>query len=388
MTTSVLSSAQHNAIHQATADAVGLPAQSYTSAGWMRSERDRVFSPTWTAIGYVHNLPLASATPVELMGLPLLMVKDPTGTVRVFHNVCRHRGRQLVDEACELQGSIRCPYHSWTYHFDGSLSGTPNIGGHGIHHLEGFDPEVHGLFPVRSAVWMELLFVNLSADAPSFDEHIAPLEARWTKFTGAGDLSCARPVNDGGWMEMEARANWKLLVENYCESYHLPWVHPGLNRYSRIEDHYSILAGDWGAGQGTTVFDFSKQVGIDLPVFENWPETEKKVAEYIALFPNVLLGLQVDHFFAVVLLPVAVDRTVEQLQIYYVGDETLTERYAKARRVLLDGWREVFVEDIDPVEGMQRGRASSAFDGGAFSPVLDTGTHHFHKWVASRLADN
>ena len=235
---------------------------------------------------------------------------------------------------------------------------------------------------------MELLFVNLSADAPSFDEHIAPLEARWTKFTGAGGLSGARPVNDGGWMEMEAGANWKLLVENYCESYHLPWVHPGLTRYSRIEDHYSILAGDWGAGQGTTVFDFSEQVGIDLPVFENWPETEKKVAEYIALFPNVLLGLQVDHFYTVVLLPLAVDRTVEQLQIYYVGDETLTERYAKARRVLLDGWREVFVEDIDPVEGMQRGRASSAFDGGAFSPVLDTGTHHFHKWVASRLADN
>ena len=112
------------------------------------------------------------------------------------------------------------------------------------------------------------------------------------------------------------------------------------------------------------------------------------MAEYIALFPNVLLGLQVDHFYSVVLLPVAVDRTVEQFQIYYVGDETLTERYAKARRILLAGWREVFVEDFSPVEGMQRGRASSAFDGGAFSPALDTGTHHFHKWVASRLTDN
>ncbi|MCK5923332.1 MAG: Rieske 2Fe-2S domain-containing protein, partial [Methylococcales bacterium] len=315
-------------------------------------------------------------------------VKDPTGTVRVFHNVCRHRGRQLVDEACELQGSIRCPYHSWTYHFDGSLSCTPNIGGHGIHDLKDFDPALHGLFQVRSAVWMDMLFVNLSGDAPSFDKHIAPLEARWSKFTGAGDLSCARPVNDGGWMEMEARANWKLLVENYCESYHLPWVHPGLNSYSKIEDHYTILAGDWGAGQGTTVFDFSERAGIDLPVFAKWPEAEKKVAEYIALFPNVLLGLQASHFYAVDLLPVAVDQTVEQFQIYYVGDETLTERYAKARRILLAGWREVFVEDFDPVEGMQRGRASSAFDGGAFSPVLDTGTHHFHKWVAARLADN
>ena len=87
MTTSVLSSAQLNAIHQATADAVGLPAQSYTSSEWMRSERDRVLAPTWTAIGYVNNLPLASATPVELMGLPLVIVKDPTATVRVFHNV-------------------------------------------------------------------------------------------------------------------------------------------------------------------------------------------------------------------------------------------------------------------------------------------------------------
>ena len=186
-------------------------------------------------------------------------------------------------------------------------------------------------------------------------------------------------------MEVEVQANWKLVVENYCESYHLPWIHPGLNSYSRIEDHYSILAGDWGAGQGTTVFDFTEHAGIYLPRFRGWPENENKVAEYIALFPNVLLGLQVDHFFAIVLLPMAFDQTVEQLQIYYVGEEGLTDQYADARRVLLDGWREIFAEDISPVEGMQRGRASLAFDGGAFSPALDTATHHFHKWVASRL---
>jgi choline monooxygenase len=187
---------------------------------------------------------------------------------------------------------------------------------------------------------------------------------------------------------MEFSANWKLLVENYCESYHLPWVHPDLNSYSKSEDHYSILAGDWGAGQETTVFDFSERAEIELPAFTRWPESEKKVAEYIALFPNVLLGLHVDHFYAGILLPLAIDRTMEQIQMYYVGDKTLTDRYAKARRKLLQGWREVFIEDLDPVEGMQRGRASSAFDGGAFSPALDTATHHFHKWVASRLMDN
>ena len=81
-------------------------------------------------------------------------------------------------------------------------------------------------------------------------------------------------------------------MENYCESYHLPWVHPGLNSYSRIEDHYNIVAGDWGAGQGTKVFEFSERAGIELQRFSAWPEDKLKIAEYIALFPNVLLGLQ------------------------------------------------------------------------------------------------
>jgi len=105
----------------------------------MLSEFDSIFSRTWTAIGHVHNLPPSSATPVELMGIPMLLVKDPSGTIRVFHNICRHRGCQLVDDPCLIQGSIRCPYHSWNYDFDGCLKVTPNIGVIGIHYLEAFD---------------------------------------------------------------------------------------------------------------------------------------------------------------------------------------------------------------------------------------------------------
>ena len=92
-----------------------------------------------------------------------------------------------------------------------------------------------------------------------------------------------------------------------------------------------------------------------------------------------------DHFYAVVLLPITACKTREEFQLYYVGDHALSDSFIKDRKVLLNGWREVFLEDIDPLEGMQRGRASTAFDGGACSPVLDTGTHHFHKWVAARL---
>ena len=184
---------------------------------------------------------------------------------------------------------------------------------------------------------------------------------------------------------MEAKANWKLLVENYCEIYHLPHMHPDLNSYSRTENHYTILAGDLGTGQGMTRFEFTARAGIDLPIFNDWPESEKKCAEYIALFPNAILGLQIDYFFSVILLLKAVDRTLEQLQIYCVAGAPISENHLKAEQTLLDGWQAVFFEDIDPVEGMQRGRFSSAFDGGTFSPALERGSHHFHKWVTFRL---
>ena len=156
---------------------------------------------------------------------------------------------------------------------------------------------------------MDLVFVNLSGDAATFADYIRPLEVRWSEFLGVDGLNEARVASNDERMELTLNCNWKLAVENYCESYHLPWVHPGLNSYSRIEDHYNIVAGDWGAGQGTKVFEFSERAGIELQRFSAWPEDKLKIAEYIALFPNVLLGLQNDHIFVMLLLPSTHART-------------------------------------------------------------------------------
>ena len=116
------------------------------------------------------------------------------------------------------------------------------------------------------------------------------------------------------------RTNWKLAVENYCESYHLPWVHPGLNSYSRLEDHYHIVEPSKFAGQGSSVYN--PQLGEDggrFVPFSNLSEQWECGAEYIALFPNTLLGVHRDHVFAIRLEPRGLDRTVEQVEIYY-GD--------------------------------------------------------------------
>jgi choline monooxygenase len=231
---------------------------------------------------------------------------------------------------------------------------------------------------------MGMVFVNLDGSGPEFSTHIAGLEQRWSSFTGVGGLNNVEAVGEDGSLELEFHANWKLAIENYCESYHLPWVHPGLNSYSHIDDHYNIVGGEWGAGQGTYKFTFSERAGIEWPVFDQWPKDKSAQAEYVALFPNVLLGLHIDHFYSVIVQPLAHNRTRELLQIYCVGDSVADDKHARARREMLNGWRAVFEEDIRPLEEMQRGRNSTAFDGGAFSPVLDTATHHFHRWVAAR----
>jgi choline monooxygenase len=185
---------------------------------------------------------------------------------------------------------------------------------------------------------------------------------------------------------MEIAANWKLAVENFCESYHLPWVHPGLNKRSRLEDHYHILGEDLFAGQGSLAYDPDYLDGERFPCFENWAKNKHACAEYVALFPNVWLGLHVDHLYTVILHPVAKNHTVESFQFYYLGDAA-GERFANKRATSLVAWHQVFAEDIGVVEGMQAGRSSPAFQGGVFSPVMDEPTHHFHQWVAKRLLE-
>ena len=129
-------------------------------------------------------------------------------------------------------------------------------------------------------------------------------------------------------------------------------------------------------------YTHSEVAGTTLPKFSDWPEEKKSHAEYISLYPNVLLGLQVDHAFAIILDPVSPGKTIERLELQFVGKSAIEQAFVECRDAVLSAWQEVFAEDIFAVEGMQRGRLSPAFKGGLFSPVLDESTHHFHLWLA------
>ncbi|AWI74912.1 2Fe-2S ferredoxin [Parazoarcus communis] len=368
-------------------EAVGLGNEFYTDDSYFKFERDRVLAQGWACIGFASDVGTNNyVKPIEFMGLPLLMMRNRDGALQVFHNVCSHRGMKLVHEAGEIQGLIRCAYHSWTYDLNGALKGTPHVGGINQHKDPRFACEKHGLKALRSHVWMDMVFVNLSGTAPAFEDAIRPLTERWEQFLGKDGMSLLRaPISDGA-MSIEVNCNWKLAVENYCEAYHLPWVHPSLNTYSRLEDHYNIMFDGNFAGQGSYAYNLADIEGTSLPTFPSWPADRMRNAEYVAFFPNVLLGIQADHAFAMVLEPLAANKTVEHLRLFYVGDEAARKDiYAASRHAILSAWRVVFSEDIGAVEGMQAGRQSPGYQGGVFSPEMDVPTHYFHQWAARRI---
>jgi choline monooxygenase len=367
-----------DAVRQPVERANGLPNAHYINEEVHAAENKQLLFNEWAGLATGADVPEpGDAKPIDFLGIPLLLLRDRQGKVRVYQNTCRHRGMILVDAPRKIKGAIRCPYHSWCYGLNGRLVATPHVGGPGQNAHEAVDKSTLGLVEIRSHLWQDVVWINVSGDAPSFEDVHRDLLGRWAEFE--------KPVHHGGpesRFELDVACNWKLAVENYCESYHLPWVHPGLNSYSRLEDHYNIEAPGHYSGQGTMVYRQLEENGTTFPDFDGLGDHWTTGAEYIAVYPNVLLGVHRDHTFSIVLCPKGVGQTVERINLYYPApDQELALREKNAVQ-----WKLVFEEDIFVVEGMQRGRYAPKFDGGRFSPAMDGPTHCFHAWVADRMS--
>ena len=151
----------------------GLPNACYTSDEYLAYERDRVFFNKWTVVGVGSSIPNpGDARPYNLLGIPILIIRDKDLKIRVFHNVCSHRGYKLLNKPCTLKNVIKCPYHSWSYSFKGKLVATPHIGGLNKHQSEIFDKTKSHLKEIKSKIWMDIIFVNINSNEIDFDEYI------------------------------------------------------------------------------------------------------------------------------------------------------------------------------------------------------------------------
>jgi choline monooxygenase len=354
----------------------GLPGFMFHDPEIYALEQEKIFAKTWVCVGAEGELKrIGDVMPIEVAGRPLFLVRDESDQIRAFHNICSHRGAMLVTEPGRRK-VIACPYHAWTYGLDGALHKTPHICGQDIHESPTLDKSLHGLKPVRCAVWAGLVFVNLDPMAPSLDEDIAPLAERWSAY----------PLSElrlGATRDFVLPANWKLGIENFVERYHLPWVHPGLNGFSGIRYSYEILHERF-VGVGSTGFVPPTPHG-PLPTFRGLPDSELRRGDYPHLFPNVLLGIHADFMYAYVLTPQGPHATKERLYMFFAGDEAMQPQYEAAREHRTDVIAGINLEDMDIVHRLHRGCASPAMQGAVFSPVFEKTSRLFQRMVIERL---
>ncbi len=350
--------------------ATGLPSTAYTNEDFLALENAKLFHDAWVFVGFVHELAEpGDAIPLSVAGQPLLLVRNDAGEIKAFHNVCRHRCLKLVDAPCNVGRVLRCPYHSWTYSLNGELMLTPYFGGREPRQVpEGFDRKSRGLVPVRFAAWHDWIFVNLSGSAPDFDDFVAPM-ARWLEGIDFDRVKHLVTLDLGN-----VRANWKLLMENFIEPYHVQYVHSSTTDQP-LGDHYTINE----AGCLGSAIDISRT--SDEPTRD---DTLSVSSRYLTLFPNFVLGRYFPDQIGVHLnVPIAADRTYQRRAIYLTDVDTAPVEEAEKLAKL---WRGVHKEDHAICERLQAGRASAvAMDGGVLSPVWEDSVRAFQALIIDAL---
>src|SRR3954451_14270564 len=270
-----------------------LPGTAFTDSGVLEWERANLFQRGWITAGHAGQVSeRGHYVRLDVGGENVLVVGDDDGLPRAFLNTCRHRGARLVIAPEGTLRRLQCPYHAWTYGFDGSLKNAPFTGG-----LQDFDPTCFSLHEVRLAVVEGLVLLDLSGEAPPPQAHIGDLAPMLASYRNAELKRGARIVYD-------VAANWKAIGENYSECLHCPGVHPELTRLSHYLSGETIEgAGAWCGGSMTLAEGVETMTVDGARARRPIEGVDLRSILYFLVFPNTLVSLHPDYVMLHTLWP-------------------------------------------------------------------------------------
>jgi len=341
---------------QALPTALALPASLYVTPDFAERERHAVFACSWQLVADASRLADSGDHVVaDIAGVPVVVVRHEDGTLRGFHNVCRHRAGPLA--TCDGRGAkaLRCRYHGWTYTLDGVLRSATEMG-----EAEQFVPGDIRLPAVAVAQWRGLVFAALEPAMP-FADLVAGIDARLGPRL-AGYAFTRRASYD-------IDCNWKTYVDNFLEGYHLPHIHPGLNRLLDYRSYRTELA-RWHSLQWSP-----------LETQENFYGDGE--ALYYFLWPNTMLNILPGRLQTNRVIPLAPQRCRVEFDYYYPASEDAAELARREQDHVFSD--EVQAEDIAICEQVQRGLASGSYVAGRLNPKRESGVHHFQELLREAL---
>jgi glycine betaine catabolism A len=382
-----VSAPQDDARRQADAAAeipleTSLPGPSYTAEREFAREREAVLFADWFCVGREESVPgPGDYLAADVAGESILVVRD-AGGLAGFYNLCRHRGSRLVPVAGSqpaagearsgcLGGSIRCPYHGWTYGLDGSLRAAP------------FLPELRryrdrlALHPVGVTTWGGFVFVRLSSDG-------APLPAQ---LNGADDRLAAYPLaqlRTGCRIRYEVAANWKVILENYNECYHCGPVHPELCELVPAFRRGGAEL-DWDAGipHRDGAYTFTLTGTTRRAPFPGLPAAARTRHLGELILPNLMLSLSADHVAAFTVWPHDAGHTTVVCDFLFHPDEIAREDFDASDAA--EFWDLVNRQDWAICEQVQDGMRSRMFTAGYLAP-MEQPSADVGRYVAGKLA--
>jgi phenylpropionate dioxygenase-like ring-hydroxylating dioxygenase large terminal subunit len=358
-------------------EATTLPGRYYHDPAIHAEEMRRIFAEMWLCAGREADIEKPGDFLTRNLGAEsIVLVRDAGGTARAFHNVCRHRGARIVDEA--RGGGLtrfQCPYHSWGYDLDGALRSAPHMD-----EVKGFDRREYPLRPVRLAAWSGFLFVSLSAATPPIETHLGEMATYFERYR-IGSL------RNGHRIRYSIAANWKILCENYSECYHCFLVHPQLNRVSHYRSGQIELINPATVGGYMELREpeFNTMSGTGRtsrrPFATIAPEDHRRIHYYI-IYPNIFLSLHPDYVMTHTLWPAGPGRTDIECEFLFDPREMTVPGFDPSDAVRF--WDETNRQDWSVCERAHLGTGSSSYDRGRLSR-LEWMTHIFDKFVADRL---
>ncbi len=354
-----------NVIDSELSRAFTLPSRYYFEPEFLAEEKEKIFACTWQLLGSSQQV----ARPgdyftFDLAGEPLLLVRDSAWQLRGFYNVCRHRAGPPA-EGCGSRKVFRCGYHGWTYSLEGRLLNAPEFEG-----VEDFRSEEFGLVPVRAEEWSGLVFVHLDPNAEPLRDALGELPQRLERFGFARMRLAER-------RRYVMECNWKVYIDNYLEGYHLPSVHPALNRELDYGSYVTTLFPRHSV-QSSPIRKPEKE-GATARRYAT--ATGGEAADYYWIFPNWMLNCYPDNVSVNIVLPLAAERTVALFE-WYFPEELLSGDVTRRTIAFSD---EIQLEDGRICEIVQRNLRSRSYDRGRYSVKQEKALHHFHSLYARAM---
>ena len=352
--------------------ALAMPPSVYTSEDFLALETSSIFANEWFCVGRADALANSGDyVTLDLANQPIIVLRDKEGVLKAMSNVCRHRMSVLLEGRGNTR-SIVCPYHAWTYNLDGSLRGAP-----AMDQNEGFCKSDYRLPDVRCVEWLGWVFVTLNPDVPPVARQLSKVEDL------VGDYDMAN-YSETFFETHLWDTNWKVLAENFMESYHLPVCHAGtIGGLSKL-DEMICPPGEDAFNYHTILKDETLKIAMAHPSNQRMEGDRRRTTYLLAIYPSLLITLTPGYFWYLTLHPHGVGRVKigfgGGMSNDYANDPDAQDNFKKLKTLLDD----VNVEDKGCTEKVYRGLCSQAATPGHLSH-LERPNYDFAQYINARM---